>query len=94
MYFKLTNATLTVRHLACKSVYPPHTFKTFNLQSMLNIHILRFLGLSVLNNSRINTEIYLCAISLSSFVSTLASDVIPATLQAKSLKNMIRHVRP
>jgi len=35
---------------------------------------------------RISSETHLCAISRSSFVSTLASDVIPATLQAKSLK--------
>lgn len=32
------------------------------------------------------TEVYLCAISLSSLVSTLASDVIPATLHAMSLQ--------
>ena len=34
-------------------------------------------------------SIYLCAISLNSFVSTLASDVIPATLHAISLKKKI-----
>lgn len=34
-----------------------------------------------------SSEMYLCAISRSSFVRTLASDVIPATLQAMSLKD-------
>lgn len=40
---------------------------------------------------RLSFEVYLCAISRSSFVSTLASDVMPATLQAMSLQEMSTH---
>lgn len=39
-------------------------------------------------NVRLFPESHLCAISRSSFVSTFASDVIPATLQAMSLENI------
>jgi hypothetical protein len=40
-----------------------------------------------INKKNCNKSKYLCAISRSSFVKTFASDVIPATLQAISLKN-------